>query len=247
MTKSGKTQQPGSPGKTEARSRSLGTSSQYVKSSRPTLTQSEKNSEEVDSFQVKDVGSVDPVSEKSSVADVAAYDDDAVIKAARESGIVIPLPDPTKPIEDQDEYVLAAMAAHGEARGEGLVGMALCVQVAVNRKNDPTQRRYLGCAPDGDTTLVDVLLHPYAFSCFNENDPNRGKLLKPNKGRWVDAAIAAAAVLSGTLPDPTDGATHYHTIKKPPGAKTWPPKWESHPKMVKTISHKRHVFYREEV
>lgn len=186
------------------------------------------------------------VSSESSVVAVPVYDDDLLIRVARESGIIVPLPDPTRSIEEQDEHVLAAMMAHGEARGEGIVGMALCIQVAVNRRDDPTQRSYLGCKKDRETTLRDVILFPKAFSVFNDDNPNRFKLLRPNKGRWVNAAIAAAAVLSGKLPDPTDGSTHYHTIKAPVWAKTWPPKWASHPKMIKTISYKRHVFYREE-
>jgi hypothetical protein len=33
------------------------------------------------------------------------------------------------------------------------------------------------------------------------------------------------AVLDDEIPDPTDGADHYHTILRPEYAKSWPPTW----------------------
>lgn len=245
MTKHGAKRPFGSQVKMTQPSQNHTPSTNSAQSSASIPQQSLTSFEEGDSSPQPESESSETTAQEPNVLAVPAFDADLVVRVARDYGRVISLPDPSKTIEEQDEDVLLAMCIHGEARGEPLVGMAAVAQVVVNRKNDPTQRSYLGCKKGG-TRIRDVILFPKAFSCFNANDPNREKLLRPNKSRWVDCAIAAAAILSGKLPDSTDGSTHYHTIRKPGFATVWPPKWASHPKMVRTVSICRHIFYREE-
>jgi len=53
----------------------------------------------------------------------------------------------------------------------------------------------------------------WRFSCWNENDPNREKILAVETGQKVfDSCVRIARrAVSGCLEDVTKGATHYHT------------------------------------
>jgi hypothetical protein len=75
------------------------------------------------------------------------------------------------------------------------------------------------------------------FSCWNQDDPNREKLLAVGKEDQIYQSclrIARRAV-RGALQDPTDGATHYHHEDMLP----W---WAKGRSPTRTIG--RHVFYR---
>jgi spore germination cell wall hydrolase CwlJ-like protein len=62
----------------------------------------------------------------------------------------------------------------------------------------------------------------WQFSCWNDNGPNRDKIVtvtKDNRNFQSCLRIARRA-LAGTLKDPTSGATHYHEKSaSPPWAK----------------------------
>lgn len=70
-------------------------------------------------------------------------------------------------------------------------------------------------------TPAAVCLQPWQFSCWNANDPNRGRIIAA-AGRWFEKCldIATLAVKHG-IHDPTCGATHYYlsSIKTPKWAK----------------------------
>lgn len=70
-----------------------------------------------------------------------------------------------------------------------------------------------------------VCLYPWQFSCWNENDPNRAKLLKwpASDPVYIEALQIATESMIGTGDDPTHGATHYFNHVTMPQA-TWP-KW----------------------
>lgn len=53
----------------------------------------------------------------------------------------------------------------------------------------------------------------WRFSCWNENDPNRKKIIAVEPGqKTFDTCIRIAKrAVSGCLEDITKGATHYHT------------------------------------
>ena len=68
--------------------------------------------------------------------------------------------------------------------------------------------------------IKGVCLKAWQFSCWNENDPNREKILALD---WSDNAFCKAVTLSyyftkNKMDDNTNGATHYHT-------KTISPNW----------------------
>lgn len=99
---------------------------------------------------------------------------------------------------------ILARTIWGEARGEGAAGMAAVAAVIMNRAKRPG---WWG------RDVRSVCQAKWQFSCWNANDPNRAKLLSVGP---VDKAFAAALDIAelavrGLPPDPTAGATHYHT------------------------------------
>ncbi|MCZ6490047.1 MAG: cell wall hydrolase [Acidobacteria bacterium] len=89
------------------------------------------------------------------------------------------IPDPDKPIAEQELVVLLAMCLFGEARGESDLARRAVAQLLLNRARNP--RRVFGSKPEADFTenLRRVILQPWQFSCFNPDDANRAKLLHP--------------------------------------------------------------------
>jgi N-acetylmuramoyl-L-alanine amidase len=87
----------------------------------------------------------------------------------------------------------------GEARGEGYRGMVAVAWVIRNRTFIRKQ------------TYSEVCLAPSQFSCWNEYDPNRHLLdnLSVDDYYYLRAVAIAAGVMTGDIPDPTDGADHY--------------------------------------
>ena len=60
----------------------------------------------------------------------------------------------------------------------------------------------------------------WQFSCWNENDPNREKILALSLDDLQDQIEIAAGVISGQYIDSTEGSTHYYANSMPK-----PPKW----------------------
>ncbi len=89
------------------------------------------------------------------------------------------IPDPGKPIAEQELVVLLAMCLFGEARGESDLARRAVAQLLLNRARNP--RRVFGSKPEADfaENLRRVMLQPWQFSCFNPDDANRAKLLHP--------------------------------------------------------------------
>ncbi|BAI73172.1 cell wall hydrolyses [Azospirillum sp. B510] len=106
---------------------------------------------------------------------------------------------------------VVARTLWGEARGEGIAGMAAVAGVIANRVRNP---RWWG------KTAPAVCLKPYQFSCWLEQDPNRDKLLAiTDSDRTFRAALDIAdEMLAGRLRDVTANADHYHTVGVSP---TW--------------------------
>ena len=78
----------------------------------------------------------------------------------------------------------------------------------------------------------------WQFSCWNENDPNREKILAITPGHQVfDTCVRIARrAVSGCLQDVTNGATHYHT------SAVMPP-WSRGRPVCAEIG--RHLFYND--
>lgn len=133
--------------------------------------------------------------------------------------------------QDRDVDVLAR-TLWGEARGEGAAGM---VAVGWTIRNRAAKPGWWG------RDIVSVCQAPWQFSCWNKNDPNYPFLSGAKQipsGEYLRAREAALAVISGSQPDPTGGATHYYatTMAKPPA-------WAAKAKRTATIGH--HVFFRD--
>ncbi len=127
----------------------------------------------------------------------------------------------------------------GEARGEGVPGMAAVAAVIVNRMRASARRIAQGQAPAwwGGPDAAGVCRTPWQFSCWNRDDPNRALLeaLAPDAAVLLPARTIADAALDGRLGDPTGGADHYH-------ARGLKPAWVRGRRPAATIG--RHVFYR---
>lgn len=124
-----------------------------------------------------------------------------------------------------------ARTLYGEARGQGLDGMAAVANVIVNRANNPG---WWGAS------IASVCTHPWQFSCWNEGDPNRARLLRVTDAdpQFRDCLLIARAAVAGELRDRTSGANHYHATSIPV------PKWARGRKPTVTIGD--HCFYRIE-
>ncbi|WP_298374408.1 cell wall hydrolase [Azospirillum sp.] len=126
---------------------------------------------------------------------------------------------------------IIARTLWGEARGEGIAGMAAVAGVIANRVRSP---RWWG------KTVSTVCLKPYQFSCWLKGDPNRDKLLtvtEADRSYWLALEIADE-LEDGRLRDVTAGADHYHSTRVQP-------EWSRGKTPVATIG--VHRFYRLEL
>lgn len=127
-----------------------------------------------------------------------------------------------------DDAGILARTLWSEARGEGSQGMQAVANVIMNRAANP---KWWGISPRS------VCLHPWQFSCWNQNDPNRAKMLAVTAAdlQFAEALEIAAAAIAGTLPDITSRATSYYAAGSPM------PRWAIHQKPCATIGH--HLFF----
>ncbi|MBI2815467.1 MAG: cell wall hydrolase [Acidobacteria bacterium] len=91
----------------------------------------------------------------------------------------VDLPDPARPVSEQDTLLLLAMCIFGEARGESDLARRAIAQVILNRAMHP--RAVFG-SRKGDSfeeNLRAVILQPRQFSSLNPFDRNYAKLLHP--------------------------------------------------------------------
>lgn len=117
-----------------------------------------------------------------------------------------------QPVADPDmlsEVEVLARTLYGEARGEELAGIEAVASVILNRVAFAKRRGRYWWGND----VKSVCLKPAQFSCWNEADPNRKKLLalNPRDPAYRLCKRIAKRAVAGELPDQTDGATHYHT------------------------------------
>ena len=125
-------------------------------------------------------------------------------------------------VESQDTLQFSdmrvfALTLLGEARGlHTPVGMQ---EVACVVRNRVQAHKWWG-----DTERT-VCLYPWQFSCWNENDPNRAKLLTwaEDAADYLQALDIATQAMMDVPEDLTGGATHYFNHLTIPQAK-WP-KW----------------------
>lgn len=140
-----------------------------------------------------------------------------------------------------DDVLALARTLWGEARGESREGQIAVAWVIRNRLEGYPNAWWSTHAGDEipDHTIEAVCLEPHQFSCWWDTQATKVRKRTPEQlGSLMGIAIG---VLNDTIPDNTNGATHYHTILRPDYAKIWPPKWaKGH--VGKTIG--SHLFYK---
>lgn len=116
----------------------------------------------------------------------------------------------------------------GEARGEGLDGMAAVAQVIQNRANS-------GKYPSDP---AEVALQPYQFSTWLPvgSGGNNPQQFSPNSNAYQQAAQVVDSVFSGQVPDRTNGALFYHTPQVSPN-------WANSVNRYGTTQLGNHIFY----
>jgi len=107
---------------------------------------------------------------------------------------------------------IMARTVWGESRGQGAAGMAGVAWVVKNRAAHPG---WWG------EDIDSVCLKPYQFDVWLQNDPNcdKCKAVTLDDHAFAEASRICAGVLSGAIPDPTNGATSYYDTS------IQPPKW----------------------
>lgn len=98
--------------------------------------------------------------------------------------------------------------------------------------------------PNWPSSIAEVCLQPYQFSCWNVDNPRRGEIagLKRGTNDWYNRLIEIArSVINGETTDPTGRATHYYAsyIKEPRWAKGHTPSY------VETGGQYSHRFYND--
>ena len=131
-----------------------------------------------------------------------------------------------------DPADVLARTIWGEARGEPSGGMEAVASVILNRAAYP---RWWG------HDIVSVCLHPWQFSCWNADDPNRSQLMAVTEAdpQFTEALNIAAAAVAGALPDTTNRADSYADLR------VCHPKWAANNAPVAKIGN--HTFFRLEI
>lgn len=140
-----------------------------------------------------------------------------------------------------DRQVMA-LTLWAEARGEGRLGREKVANCIMNRVN-------IDLGNDGKPDwwgegVKAVCLKPWQFSCWNENDPNRGQMRKVTEADPVYAECLEIAdrAMAGELPDTTNGATHYLNPKTVLASVGKLPTWATHEHVADDYG--RHTFFR---
>lgn len=110
------------------------------------------------------------------------------------------------------DFDTAARTVYGEARGEPFAGMKAVAHVMLNR----ARKMYRG------KNLHEVCTAKWQFSCWNEDDPNREKLLAVDYSdtRFTKSVRALLEAIEEQVIsyDPTKASLHYHVrnMSNPP-------------------------------
>lgn len=142
------------------------------------------------------------------------------------------IPEPTLETRRKRAIDVLARTLYGEARGETVRGKEAVACVIVNRaKRGQSRGGYWW-----GSTVEEVCLKPWQFSCWNDGDPNRAKIdaVQPGHRVFDTCQRIARRAVAGSLEDVTNGATHYHT------ADVTPP-WSRGKAVCAEIG--RHLFY----
>lgn len=109
---------------------------------------------------------------------------------------------------DRDALILA-ITAFAESRGEGQIGIRAQIHSVINRH--AAGKWY------SRKTLAGTCFLSYAYSAYNEGDPNAVLAAETPVADPIMALCIKEAydAMSGDSVDPTRGATHYHSDNIP--------------------------------
>ncbi len=143
-------------------------------------------------------------------------------------------------IASQSDTVLLACTLMAEARGEDTLGRQMVANAIMNRVQIGEEHlRRFGAPFWWGSTLREVILKPWQFSCWNENDPNRAKMPGfASEPLWAEVMVIADQAIQGVLADAINGADSYLN----PAVVTSLPAWAVPDRM--TVEHLHHRFYR---
>lgn len=139
----------------------------------------------------------------------------------------------------REDVLTMARTLWGECRGEPREGQIAVAWVIRNRAENPgwwSRQRGDGIPDD---TIEAVCLDPHQFSCWWDGQAKRVR--SSTLAQLGTLYELAEAVLNDQIPDPTNGADHYHTILRPEGVRLWPPAWAQKHVGTRVGSH---LFYR---
>lgn len=108
----------------------------------------------------------------------------------------------------ENDIEILARTIYGEARGESSLGKKAVACVIVNRYK--SKKWFAG------KSIAETCQKKWQFSCWNENDPNRAKLLKASAVELGECLQIAERFVDGVEKDFLNGACHYHTTKIKP-------------------------------
>lgn len=139
------------------------------------------------------------------------------------------------PVVSPKEIRCLATMIYGEARGETARGKVAVAYTAVNRA--------------AKTTVCNVILAPWQYSAFNDNNLLRAVALNHSlepsqknpidRASWFESLNIAHLVLHRAVPDPTGGASHYIADKVMKIKKYRYPKWSKQYTQVAVIDNHR--------
>ncbi|CAH1677727.1 cell wall hydrolase [Chelatococcus sp.] len=119
------------------------------------------------------------------------------------------------PIDYTDRDLdVAARTMLGEARGQGIAGLAAVANVLANRAYDPAFAGQYG------RSVAQQALAPNQFSAWNYDDPNRQYMvgIPMTSPQYQQAREVARAIFEGRTPDNTRGALNYRNADTAPGS-----------------------------
>lgn len=100
---------------------------------------------------------------------------------------------------------ILARTIYGEARNQGTDGICAVANVIMNRVKLNGWRGH---------DVRSVCLKPFQFSCWNQSDPNRAKIMAVTTADpiYEQCLEIAGAAIAGTLPDIVGNADSYQVI-----------------------------------
>lgn len=136
---------------------------------------------------------------------------------------------------EMDAAILAGLATAEDPHAAGAVSWVLLNRAGCTFLTDAPPPAY-SCA----RSLMAEATARHAFGTIRvwpgDTEPSWRPAWYPGRPAAPGAELTAAAILAGSLPDPTGGATHFHRVG------TWVPPWAPHPRARQRFG--SHEFYR---